>query len=61
MLKILFHTDTLKVLGVHAMGESATEIIHIGQTVLALDGPIEFSGTASSTTQRSQKPTRLPR
>ena len=42
MLKILFHPDTLKVLGVHVMGESATEIIHIGQTVLALDGTIEF-------------------
>ena len=42
MLKILFHPDTLRVLGVHAIGESATEIIHIGQTVLALDGTIEF-------------------
>lgn len=42
MLKILFHPDSLKVLGVHAIGESATEIIHIGQTVLALEGTIEF-------------------
>lgn len=42
MLKILFHPDTLKVLGVHAIGENATEIIHIGQTLLALDGTIEF-------------------
>lgn len=42
MLKILFHPDSLKVLGIHAIGESATEIIHIGQTVLALDGTIEF-------------------
>src|SRR5215510_6680949 len=42
MLKILFHPDSLKVLGVHAIGESATEIIHIGQTVLALDGTSEF-------------------
>jgi len=42
MLKILFHPDTLKILGVHAMGESATELIHIGQTVMALDGTIEF-------------------
>jgi NAD(P) transhydrogenase len=42
ILKILFHPDTLRVLGVHAIGESATEIIHIGQTVLALDGTIEF-------------------
>jgi NAD(P) transhydrogenase len=42
MLKILFHPDTLKVLGVHAIGESATEIIHIGQTALALGGTMEF-------------------
>jgi NAD(P) transhydrogenase len=42
MLKLLFHPDTLKVLGVHAIGENATEIIHIGQTLLALDGTIEF-------------------
>jgi len=42
LLKILFHPDTLKVLGVHAIGEDATEIIHIGQTVLILDGTIEY-------------------
>ncbi len=42
ILKILFHPDTLKILGVHAIGESATEIIHIGQRVLALEGTIEF-------------------
>ena len=42
MLKILFHPDTLNVLGVHAIGENATEIIHIGQTVMALSGTIEF-------------------
>jgi NAD(P) transhydrogenase len=42
MLKILFDRDSLKVLGVHAIGESATEIIHVGQTVMALDGTIEF-------------------
>jgi len=42
MLKILFHPDTLKVLGVHAIGENATEIIHIGQTLIALGGTVEF-------------------
>jgi NAD(P) transhydrogenase len=42
MLKILFHPDTLELLGVHAIGENATEIIHIGQTLMALDGTIEF-------------------
>lgn len=42
MLKILFDRDSLKVLGVHAIGESAAEIIHVGQAVLAFDGTIEF-------------------
>lgn len=42
MLKILFDPDTLRLLGVHVMGESATEIIHIGQAVLALGGTIDY-------------------
>lgn len=42
MLKLLFDPDSLKLLGVHAIGEGATEIIHVGQTVLAFDGGIEF-------------------
>ncbi|KAG3117351.1 putative soluble pyridine nucleotide transhydrogenase [Phytophthora idaei] len=35
-LKILFDPDTLKVFGVHAIGEGATEIIHIGQVAMAM-------------------------
>jgi NAD(P) transhydrogenase len=35
MLKILFHAETLKILGVHCFGDGAAEIIHIGQTVMA--------------------------
>jgi len=42
LLKILFHLDTHKVLGVHVIGESATEIIHIAQAVMTLDGSIEY-------------------
>jgi NAD(P) transhydrogenase len=42
MLKILFHPKTLKLLGVHAIGERAAEIIHIGQAVLALGGTMEY-------------------
>ena len=42
MLKILFCPNSLKVLGVHAIGESATEIIGIGQCVMALGGTIEY-------------------
>jgi NAD(P) transhydrogenase len=42
MLKLLFDPDTLKLLGAHAIGEGATEMIHIGQAVLALGGTIEY-------------------
>jgi len=38
MLKILFHIDTLQVLGVHCFGAEATEIIHIGQAILKQPG-----------------------
>ncbi len=41
-LKVLFQPKTLKVLGVHAIGDGATEIIHIGQAVLAFGGTIEY-------------------
>ncbi|MCD0462950.1 Si-specific NAD(P)(+) transhydrogenase [Roseiconus lacunae] len=34
MLKILFHRETLKVLGVHCFGANASEIVHIGQAVM---------------------------
>ena len=42
MLKILFHPDTRKVLGVHVIGESAAEIVHIGQAVLSLGGTMDY-------------------
>jgi NAD(P) transhydrogenase len=42
MLKLLFHPETLTLLGVHAIGERAAEIIHIGQAVLAMGGTIEY-------------------
>jgi NAD(P) transhydrogenase len=42
MLKILFDPTTLKLLAVHVIGESAAEIVHIGQAVLALGGTIEY-------------------
>ena len=41
-LKLLFDPNTLKVLGVHIIGERAAEIVHIGQAVLALGGTIEY-------------------
>src|ERR1051325_2374679 len=42
LLKLLFDPTSLKVLGVHAIGERAAEIIHIGQSVMALGGTIEY-------------------
>jgi NAD(P) transhydrogenase len=42
LLKLLFDRNTLKLLGVHVLGERATEIIHIGQAVLAFGGTIEY-------------------
>ena len=42
MLKILFHLDTREVLGVHIIGESASELIHIGQAVMSLGGKVDY-------------------
>ena len=38
MLKILFHRESLEILGVHCFGANASEIIHIGQAILAQSG-----------------------
>lgn len=38
MLKLLFHRDTLEILGIHCFGVNATEIIHIGQAIMAQPG-----------------------
>jgi NAD(P) transhydrogenase len=42
MLKLLFHRESRQLLGIHVIGESATEIVHIGQTVMALGGTIDY-------------------
>jgi NAD(P) transhydrogenase len=34
MLKLLFHAETMEVLGVHCFGDNASEIVHIGQMVM---------------------------
>src|SRR5574337_319274 len=41
-LKLLFHRHTREVLGIHAIGEGATELIHIGQVVMAYRGKIDY-------------------
>src|SRR5271156_5324089 len=42
MLKLLFDRHTRKLLGVHILGQRATEIVHIGQAVMAYGGTIEY-------------------
>ncbi|MBI1815358.1 MAG: Si-specific NAD(P)(+) transhydrogenase [Deltaproteobacteria bacterium] len=38
MLKILFHRETLQILGLHCFGDQASEIIHIGQAIMSQKG-----------------------
>jgi NAD(P) transhydrogenase len=35
MLKILFHRETLEILGIHCFGDQASEIVHIGQAIMS--------------------------
>ena len=44
LLKLLFDPGSLKLLGVHVIGDRATEIVHIGQAVLTMGGTIEDGG-----------------
>ena len=41
-LKLVFHRDTRKVLGVHIIGEGAAELVHIGQAVMILGGTVDY-------------------
>ncbi len=38
VLKILFHRETLQILGIHCFGDQAAEIVHIGQAIMAQQG-----------------------
>jgi NAD(P) transhydrogenase len=42
LLKLIVHRENNKLLGVHAIGTGATELIHIGQAVIALGGTIDY-------------------
>jgi NAD(P) transhydrogenase len=41
-LKIIFHRETLEILGVHIIGEGASELLHIGQAVMTLKGTVNY-------------------
>ncbi len=42
MLKLVFHREDHKLLGVHIIGEGASELIHIGQMVMAFGGTVDY-------------------
>jgi NAD(P) transhydrogenase len=42
ILKLCFHRETLELLGAHIIGEAATELIHIGQAVIAHGGKVSY-------------------
>ena len=42
ILKMLFALDDRRLLGVHILGEGATELIHIGQAVMVLGGTLDY-------------------
>ncbi len=42
MLKMLFSIETQRLLGVHIIGEGATELVHIGQAVISLGGTLDY-------------------
>ena len=41
-LKLIFNRETKELLGVHIIGEGASEILHIGQAVLILNGTVDY-------------------
>ena len=42
LLKLLVHTETHEVLGVHIIGEGASELVHIGQMLMGLRGVVDY-------------------
>ena len=42
LLKLIFHSETRELLGVHIIGEGASELVHIGQAVLSFGGKIDY-------------------
>jgi NAD(P) transhydrogenase len=42
MFKMLFHREDRRLLGIHCIGTGATELVHVGQAVLALGGGLDY-------------------
>jgi NAD(P) transhydrogenase len=42
LLKLVFHLETRQLLGVHIIGEGASELVHIGQAVMTYGGKVDY-------------------
>jgi NAD(P) transhydrogenase len=42
LLKLIFHYETRELLGVHVIGDGASELVHIGQAVLTYGGKVDY-------------------
>ncbi|HET9871256.1 MAG TPA: Si-specific NAD(P)(+) transhydrogenase [Propionibacteriaceae bacterium] len=42
MLKLIVHTETREILGVHVFGTNATELVHIGQAIMGCGGTVDY-------------------
>ncbi|MBI2742524.1 MAG: Si-specific NAD(P)(+) transhydrogenase [Chlamydiales bacterium] len=42
LFKILFHAETLEILGIHIIGRAATEVIHIGQVAMSFNARVDY-------------------
>ena len=42
ILKLIFHSETKQLLGVHILGDGASELVHIGQMVMMSGGSVEL-------------------
>jgi len=42
LFKILFHSETLEILGVHVIGRNAAEVVHIGQMAISLRAHLDY-------------------
>jgi NAD(P) transhydrogenase len=41
-LKLIVHSDTREILGVHVFGSNATELVHIGQAIMGCGGTVDY-------------------
>lgn len=42
LLKLIFHRETLEILGIHAIGRGAAEVVHIGQVAVSFRAKVDY-------------------